>query len=156
MKLSFPSQAFPAFPSFALDIPAEWESLIIPSSSLAARAPTAGHFRPNVVVTLSRFGATYDLQQAILALKEEHAQLPEAIETVDADVDVSGFAGYAHEVTYRHAEFGTLVQSNRITVVDQGPVRDLVLAVGSCAGDRAKEDLPTLRAILKSLTVARG
>jgi hypothetical protein len=156
MKTSYPSDSFPAFPAVSVDAPADWEPIVVASSLLATRAPESSYFRPNVVVTLSRFGSTYELEEAILALKAENAALPESIETVDADVDVSGFAGHAHEVTYRHPELGALVQSTRITVIAQGSARDLVLSVGTCAGSRAAEDLLVLRGILRSLAVTVG
>ncbi len=152
--LSFPSSDFPAFPAIGIDIPDDWQGFTLAGAVLAAAAPEVpGEFRPNVVVSITRFDAGYQLSTAADAIAEKFAGLDDAHE-IGRDVSTIGGVEWAHiESTFLDPRVGTLVQAAHLAVITHGPVADLVQVTGSVTGSQAKAGLlDTIRTIQRSAT----
>lgn len=152
--VQYPSEAFPAEPTIGLDIPDNWEAVVIPGSVLAvARELEEGVFRPNIVISVTRFTGTYDLQVAIDAVVAKFASLEDAKE-IGRDISTIGDREWAHiESTFIDPRAGTLVQAAHLTVVRHGAVTDLVQATGSVNAAQAQGGvLVELRNIQRSIT----
>jgi len=152
--LTFPSDAFPALPTIAIDVPDDWAAITVPCTIMAAAAPeTPGEFRPNVVVSVTRFGADYSLDVAANAVIEKFAGLEQAHEIGRDRVTVGGLEWAHIESTFLDPRAGTLVQAAHLAVVVNGQVADLVQITGSVTGTQAKAGvLDTLRTIQRSAT----
>ncbi len=150
--LTFPSDAFPALPTITVEIPDDWSAISVPGTILAAAAPeTPGEFRPNVVVSVTRFSADYALDVAANAVVEKFAGLEQAHELGRDRVTVDGVEWAHIESTFVDPRVGTLVQAAHLAVIANGPVADLVQVTGSVTGAQAKAGvLDTLRSIQRS------
>jgi hypothetical protein len=154
MDVAFPSELFPPFPSLRMAIDDSWRPWTAPGSVLAAVAPeTDEAFRPNIVITTSRFDSDYSLSAASSVLDERIRQLPE-VEIVGATTrTVDGREMLVKEVAFRSERELTLVQSYRLMVVQHDGVQDLIHGTGTCDSAHAARDLVTIRAALDSLAV---
>ena len=149
--VSFPSEAFPAFPSVFLQAPDDWQPLNAFGSVLAIAEPVAaGQFRSNVVVALSRFGADYELQTAIDAVEKKFAEQTDIAVIGKEQRDVMGVPGFRMEVSFSDPRVGTLAQAVHLAVIRTGGTSDLVQITGSAAGEHVKTVWPTIRSILDS------
>lgn len=151
--VSFPSAAFPAYPSVALDVPDDWEPLNAQGSLIAvAQRVEAGQFRPNVVVAISRFTGDYQLATAIEAVVRKFGEQKDISEIGREERTVLGVPGFRMEVSFSDERVGTLVQAIHLAVVRQGGVADLVQITGSCSASQAREIWPVVRSVLESAT----
>ena len=149
----FPGDDFPAFPSIALEAPEDWEPIHAYGSVLAVAEPQRpGRFRSNVVVALSRFGADYALDTAVQAVTEKFQTLPDLEVIGREERTVLGAPGFRMEVSFSDPRVGTLVQAVHLAVIPAGGVSDLVQVTGTAGGAQAREDWPTIRAVLDSAT----
>ena len=103
-QLTFPSDAAPAFPAITLELPDNWAPFSTTGAVLSAGRESAhGEFRPNVVVTVSRYGSDFTLEQAsadVVALVEA---LDGVVELGQDTLTVLGQEGFRIEFSYHHA-----------------------------------------------------
>jgi hypothetical protein len=150
-SVTFPSEAFPAYPSVSLQAPDDWQPLQAYGSVLAVAEPVeAGRFRSNVVVAISRFGADYQLQTAIDAVEKKFAEQTDISIIGKEEREVLGVPGFRMEVTFSDPRVGTLAQAVHLAVVRSGGMSDLVQITGSAAGEHVKTVWPVVRSILDS------
>lgn len=153
--LTFPSAEFPAFPTISLDAPDDWTGIVVPGTVLAVAAPEIeGEFRPNVVVSVTRFTADYALDLAENAVVEKFAGLEDS-HLIGRDRSTIGDLEWAHvESTFLDPRVGTLVQAAHLAVVVHDGVADLIQVTGSVTGLQAKDGvINTLRELQRSVTV---
>ena len=152
--LTFPSAQFPALPTISLDVPDDWQPIVVPGTILAVAAPEVpGVFRPNLVVSVTRFAADYSLELAENAVVEKFASLEEAHQ-IGHDRTTLGDLEWAHiESTFLDPRVGTLVQAAHLAVVVHDGVADLIQITGSVTGSQAKDGvIGTLRDVQRSAT----
>lgn len=152
--LNFPSADFPAFPVISIDVPDDWQGLTLAGAVIAAAAPEVpGEFRPNVVVSVTRFDAGYALDTAEQAILQKFAGLEQAHEIGRDRVTVEGVEWAHIESTFLDPRAGTLVQAVHAAVVSHGRVADLVQITASVTGSQAQAGLiDTIRTIQRSAT----
>ncbi len=153
-QASFPSDAFPAFPAVTLDAPDGWEPRAFAGTVLALiddRGPEA--FSPNVVVGLTRAEAGHTLDAAAAAVEEYVAQLPDVAPVDSARVEFSGRTWAVSEFAYATAAVGTVVQVVAVTVIDHGPVTDVVRVTGTATPADYETSLPAIRQIVAGARV---
>ncbi len=153
-QLTFPSAAFPAFPAVVADVPDDWQAVSVPGTVMATAAPeVAGEFRPNVVVSITRFAAGYALGTAEEAVAQRFAGFEQAHE-IGRDRSEIGGREWAHiESTFVDPRVGTVVQAAHLAVVENGPVVDLVQVTGTVSAAQAKAGvLDVVRGIQRSIT----
>ncbi|MFD1715781.1 hypothetical protein ACFSBZ_15015 [Amnibacterium flavum] len=152
-SVSFPSEAFPAFPEVSVQAPDDWQPINAYGSVLAVAEPVeAGRFRSNVVVALSRFGADYELKTAIEAVEKKFGEQTDIAVIGKEEREVLGVPGFRMEVSFSDPRVGTLAQAVHIALIRSGGVSDLVQITGSAAGEHVKTVWPTIRGILDSAT----
>lgn len=154
-QASFPSADFPAFPAVTLDAPDGWEPRAFAGTLLALiddRGPDA--FSPNVVVGVTRTVAGHTLDEAAAAIEEYVARLPEVAQVDAARVEFGGRAWAVSEFAYASAAVGTVVQVVAVTVVDHGPVTDVVRVTGTATPADYETSLPAIRQIVADAVVA--
>src|SRR5690606_20268455 len=100
------------YPAVSLNAPADWEPLHLPGMHLAVAAPLEpGVFRPNVVAVITRFGADYEMQTAIDAVRQKFAALEQSRE-IGSDVrEINGHQWSHTESTFVDPRAGTLIQA---------------------------------------------
>jgi hypothetical protein len=153
-QASFPSDAFPAFPAVTLDAPDGWEPRPFAGTVLALvddRGPEA--FSPNVVVGVTRTAAGHTLDEAAAAVEEYVAQLPEVAPVDSARVELGDRMWAVSEFAYATAAVGTVVQVVAVTVVDHGPVADVVRVTGTATPADYETSLPAIRQIVAGARV---
>lgn len=154
-NLAFPSEEFPAQPAITLQIPDDWLPVHSPGAVMAARrAAEEGTFVPNVVVRIERRPADFEVTDALTELKQYAAQRPQGTtsEPFKAELDGQLFVGC--DLSWVDDRVGTVLQAHLFGGVPSGPFLQLVQVTGSVGGAQAREEYPTLKAIMKSLTVA--
>jgi hypothetical protein len=126
--------------------------MIVAQAVMAVAAPeVSGVFRANVVVTVSRHPAAFTLDAAADELRAATIGLPDVAVVGTERVTRTGLEQVEHEVSFRHGDAGTVIQSHVLYVVDQGRACDVVHVIGTCGGDRFAEDLSVLRSCLGSI-----
>lgn len=153
-QASFPSDAFPAFPAVTLDAPDGWEPRAFAGTVLALiddRGPDA--FSPNVVVGVTRTIAGHTLDEASAAVEEYVSRLPEVAPVDSARVDFGDRAWAVSEFAYTTDSVGTVVQVVAVTVVDHGPVTDVVRVTGTATPADYETSLPAIRQIVADARV---
>lgn len=154
---SFPSAEAPALPSISVELPEAWQQRTAPDMLLAViedRGPDA--FSPNVVIGVTRQPAGHTLQSAQRAADEYVQDLREVALLDRAEVDLGGRTWYVIEFAHITDVAGTVAQVVAVTVVDNGPVSDMVRVTGTVAGDRTEQDLPGVREVIASTRVAEA
>ncbi|MFB2579913.1 hypothetical protein ACEXQD_01570 [Herbiconiux sp. P15] len=149
--LSFPGDSAPALPSIGLTVPDDWSALAVSGAVLAAgKQVEPEHFRPNIVVAISRFAAGYTLQTAIDAVVARVESI-EGVQELGRDAhEVLGREGFRMEFSYPDPRVGSLMQGVRIAIVENGPVTDLVQITGTTSGQQATEMWDEIREIQSS------
>lgn len=153
-QASFPSDDFPAFPAVTLDAPDGWEPRAFAGTVLALiddRGPDA--FSPNVVVGVTRTAAGHTLDEAAAAVEEYVSRLPEVAPVDSARVEFGGRTWAVSEFAYTTAAVGTVVQVVAVTVVDHGPVTDVVRVTGTATPADYETSLPAIRQIVADARV---
>jgi hypothetical protein len=154
-NLAFPSEEFPAQPAITLRIPDGWEPVHAPGAVMAARrAAEEGTFAPNVVVRVDRRPVDFEIADALTELKHFAAGRPQGTtsEPFKAELDGQLFVGC--DLSWVDDLVGTVLQAHLFGGVPSGPLLQLVQVTGSVGGAKAREDYPTIKTIMKSLTVA--
>jgi hypothetical protein len=153
--LTFPSEAFPAYPQLSMVTPAGWVALAGVGLPLAAaREVPQGQFRPNVLVTVQRSGAGHTLADARKEVDARFKDLPRFTETLREDAaEVLGAAGLRVEGYFSDGKGGTLVQAVRMALLQRGAVCDVVQITGTCAGSQVDPAFGEIRAIQDSLVL---
>jgi hypothetical protein len=149
--VTFPSEAFPAYPAIALDHPKGWGPTAGVGVVLAVgKRVMPKQFQPLVAVTIARFAPGYSLDDAVATVLASVAPLAQYQELGRAELEVLGGPGFRIEGAFVHPQVGGLVQAARITVVDHGSAVDLVQVTGTCTATQAKGTLKEIRAIQAS------
>lgn len=153
--LTFPSEAFPASPSLQVDQPEGWVALAGVGLPIAlAQEVAPGRFRPNVLVTVTRFGADHTVAAARKEVNARLKSLPRFTETLRENAaELLGGPGMRVEGYFGDGKGGTLVQALRMGVLAAGPVFDVVQITGTCAGDQVESVFGQIREIQDSLTL---
>ena len=151
--LTFPSEAFPAYPQLSIQTPEGWVALAGVGLPLAAaREVPAGQFRPNVLVTVQRFGAGHTMADARKEVNGRLNDLPKFTETLREDgAGLLGTTGLRVEGYFSDGKGGTLVQAVRMAVLQTGAVCDVVQITGTCAGSQVEPAFGEIRDIQDSL-----
>jgi hypothetical protein len=153
-KLAFPSEEFPAQPAVTLAIPDDWKPVHSPGAVMAARrGAEEGTFVPNVVVRIERRPADFEVSDALTELRTFVAGRPQGTisEPFQAELDGRQFVGC--DLSWVDDRVGTVLQAHLFGGLPSGPFLQLVQVTGSVGGAQAREDYPTIKAIMKSLTV---
>ena len=153
-RLAFPSEEFPAQPAITLEIPDTWSPAHSPGAVMAARRDAAeGAFVPNVAVRIERRPAGFHVADALTELRQFVAGRPQGAisEPFKADLDGRQFVGC--DLSWVDDQVGTVLQAHLFGGVPSGPFLQLVQVTGSVGGAKAAEDYPTIKAIMKSLTL---
>lgn len=150
----FPSEQFPAFPAFTVAAPDEWSAISASGVVLAiGREIEEGEFRPNLVVSVSRFAAGYQLATAIEAVSLKFASLPDMVEIGREERPVLSAPGFRLEASFTDARVGSLAQAIHIAVLDRGPVVDLVQITATASAAQAMTLWPEIREIQNSVAL---
>lgn len=154
-RIAYPSADFPGPPRVAVEVPDDWETLMVPGVQLAVAQPrTDGQFRANVVVTVQRFGPDFTLQAARAGLEQRKAALPELEELGTGEIEVEGTSWIASEYGYTQPGRPTVVQAARYAVLDRGGVAmDVLEIVGSCGAETAEDEIEVVRTIQDSVSI---
>jgi hypothetical protein len=153
--LTFPSSDAPALPIVSLDVPDDWHVLSTTAALLAAaKEVEQGEFRPNVVVSISRYGSGYTLDTAIESVIEKVRAIHGVAELGRDRPEVLGRAGFRIEFSYPDTRAGTLVQAVRLALVANGPALDLVEVTATATAAQASAIWPEIRAIQSSATLS--
>ncbi|APX32506.1 hypothetical protein BH708_06970 [Brachybacterium sp. P6-10-X1] len=154
-RISYPSADFPGPPRVAVEVPDDWETLMVPGVQLAVAQPrTDGRFRANVVVTVQRFGPDFTLEAARAGLEQRKATLPELEELGTGEIEVEGTSWIASEYGYTQPGRPTVVQAARYAVLDRGGVAmDVLEIVGSCGAESAEDEIEVVRTIQDSVSI---
>lgn len=154
-KMAFPSQEFPAQPAITLQIPVDWMPVHSPGTVMAARrVAQEGTFVPNVVVRVERRPVDFEVTDALTELKAFAAERPQGASSEPFKAELDGQLFVGCDLSWVDEQVGTVLQAHLFGGVPSGPFLQLVQVTGSVGGSQAREDYPTLKAIMKSLTVA--
>ena len=154
-NLAFPSEEFTAQPAITLQIPEDWESVHAPGAVIAARrAADDGSFVPNVVVRIERRPADFEITDALAELRAFAAERPQGTTSEPFNAELDGHAFVGCDLSWVDDRVGTVLQAHLLGGIPSGPFVQLVQVTGSVGGARASADHPTVRTIMKSLTVA--
>lgn len=151
---AFPSADFPAHPSITLDTPDGWAPRVVAGTVIAvAEDRGADAFSPNVIVGLTRVPAGHTLDEAAAAITTQVAQLAEVAPVDTATVDFAGRDWWVTEFAYASAAAGTVVQVVAVTVIENGPVADVVRVTGTASPADYETSLPAIRQIVSSAVI---
>lgn len=149
----FPSAEFPELPALTMAIPEGWAARQVPGTLLAVvldRGP--GAFSPNIVITLTR-GTQSTWEQAEAAVDEYAAGLQD-VETAPRERVVLGERRWSVlEFAHVIPEAGTVFQTIATTLVDRGPVFDLIRATSTVTPDVLDATQPQVRAAIGSIRI---
>ena len=157
-KLAFPSEEFPAQPgtklAVTLQIPQDWRPVHPTGVVLAARrVAEEGAFVPNVVVRIESRPAGFEVTDALSELKAFAASKPQGTTSQPYQAEIDGRQFVGCDVSWVDDRAGTVLQAHLFSAVPSGPSLQLVQVTGSVGGAQARTDYPTIKAIVKSLTV---
>ena len=154
-KLAFPSREFPAQPAITLQIPLDWIPVHSPGTVMAARrVAQEGTFVPNVVVRIERRPVDFEVTDALTELKAFAAERPQGTTSEPFKAELDGRLFVGCDLSWVDDQVGTVLQAHLFGGVPSGPFLQLVQVTGSVGGAQAREDYPTIKTIMKSLTVA--
>lgn len=154
-NLAFPSEEFPAQPAITMQIPDGWEPVHAPGAVMAARrAGEEGTFAPNVVVRMERRPSDFEVADALTELKKLAAGRPAGTTSAPFKAELDGQLFVGCDLSWVDDVAGTVLQAHLFGGVPSGPFLQLVQVTGSVGGAQAREDYPTMKTIMKSLTVA--
>ena len=153
-NLAFPSEEFPAQPAITLQIPEDWEPVHASGAVMAARrAAYDGTFVPNVVVRIERRPADFETPDALAELRAFAAERPQGTTSEPFLTELDGQSFVGCDLAWVDDEAGTVLQAHLFGGIRSGPSLQLVQVTGSVGGAQARADYPTVKAIMKSLTV---
>ena len=153
--LAFPSEEFPALPAVTLHIPQDWKPVHAPGAMMAARSGSdVGAFVPNVVVRIERRPVDFAIADALAELTQFAAERRQGTASAPSEVELDGRLFVGCDLSWVDDQVGTVLQTHLFGLVPSGPFVQLVQVTGSVGGARAHEDYPTVKAIMKSLTVS--
>lgn len=154
-NLAFPSEEFPAQPAITLQIPEDWEPVHASGAVMAARrAADDGTFVPNVVVRIERRPADFEITDALAELKAFAAERPQGTTSEPFTTKFDGQPFVGCDLSWVDDHAGTVLQAHLFGGFASGLFLQLVQVTGSVGGAHARADYPTVKAIMKSLTVA--
>jgi hypothetical protein len=153
-RLAFPSDEFPAQPAITLQIPDDWLPVHSPGSVMAARRGTEeGAFVPNVVVRIERRPDDFEVTDALNELRQLAVGRPQGTISQPFKAELDGRMFVGCDLSWVDDQLGTVLQAHLFGAVPSGPFHQLVQVTGSVGGAQAREDYPTIKAIMQSLTV---
>lgn len=156
-EFSYPSDQFPPQPGLTLTTPDGWTAIPAPGAAMAVRADAAPDtFAPNVLITVHRYLADFELSTALDGLRAELAEFEESRVEEPFAATFGEDPCVVVNTGVRHPEHGMLVQVHAYTSFGYGPVKDVIHVVGTCAGGRITEDYPLLQQVLESTRVTPG
>ncbi|QOT15463.1 hypothetical protein [Paenarthrobacter sp. YJN-5] len=150
----YPSTAFPAFPSIAVDPPEGWTPRVVPDAVGALMGPAVpGSYVPNVVITVSRRTPDYGLKDIAKSVDAFLSTLPDAVLLGTEPVVINGRDWHIREARYTHPDAGSLTQFTAVTVVQRDVTTDVVQLTGSCRASDDNQDLKAIYALVASTEV---
>jgi len=157
-KLAFPSKEFPAQPgtdlALTLQIPEGWKASPTANTVMAARRVVQDStFTPNVVVRIERRQASFEITDALTELKDFAATKSQGVTSKPYEVQIDGRQFEGCDVSWVDDKIGTVLQVHLFSAVPSGSSIQLVQVTGSVGGAQAQRDYPTIKAMVKSLTV---
>lgn len=152
--LSFPSDAFPAYPHLSLNAPKDWQALAAVGLPIAvAKEVPAGQFRPNILVTLARFGGDYNFAAARKGLDLKLKKLPRYRETERTEAPFLGGEGLHIAGRFTAAKGELIRQSVSIAVINRGHVFDVVEITATSTLVSGDNVVSEIQEIINSLSV---
>jgi hypothetical protein len=153
-EASFPSAAFPDFPTVTIEHPDAWVTRPVPGALIAViDEHDAETFSPNVIVGVTRVAGDHTLADEVAAVAQYVTQLPEVAPVDNAPVDFGDRTWGVAEFAYRADGAGSIVQVIAVTVVGNGDVTDVVRVTGTAGADDYETALPVIRSIVASARV---
>lgn len=153
--LVFPSEEFPAQPAVTLQIPEDWQPVHAPGAVMAARSAVAdGAFVPNVVVRIERRPVGFEITDAVSELRDYAAGRSQGTTSEPYSTEIDGRVFVGCDLSWVDDQVGTVLQAHLLGAVPSGLFLQLIQVTGSVGGAQAREDYPTVKAIIASLTVA--
>ncbi|NLA65440.1 MAG: hypothetical protein GX862_05845 [Leucobacter sp.] len=150
--LSYPSNEFPVFPSLSIDVPDDWEALIVDNTVLAAGAPHEERtFKPNICVSVDRHPGSRTIEDAAAATAGALEAAEDYTEIGREFREVLGAPGFRIEGSFIMQDVGTLFQASHIAIIQHAGSYDIVHAIATCSASQAKDLVPTMREALDSL-----
>lgn len=155
-EIAWPSASNPGPPDVSLEIPDDWEELLVPGVVLAVAGPAEPkRFRTNLVVSVQRMPAGHGLDRVRRTVQERLGALPQLERLGDGDLDCGGRTWYAAEYGYTHPGRPTVIQASRATTfAHPSGVIDVVDVVGSCGAEDADAQIVLLRSVQDSVRLA--
>ncbi|MGN6605511.1 MAG: hypothetical protein ACTHMS_00680 [Jatrophihabitans sp.] len=155
-ELTAPSATFPAPPACSVTVPDDWEPVLLPGASVAARqSGTDGTFAANVVIAVDRSSVAWSVDDALLLLRRDLG--PGARLDEPAAVSIGEREFVLVNAAFDHPELGTLVQAHAYTSVPVNEqVKDVVHVVGTCTADRRAEEYPLVQGVMNSVRLLPG
>jgi len=120
----------------------------------ARRVAQEGTFVPNVVVRIERRPVDFEVTDALTELKAFAAERPQGTTSEPFKAELDGLRFVGCDLSWVDDQVGTVLQAHLFGGVPSGPFLQLVQVTGSVGGAQAREDYPTIKTIMKSLTVA--
>ncbi len=153
--LTFPSEAFPAYPTLSAPQPEGWVALAAVGLPLAlAREVEGKKFRANVLTSLTRVGAEHSFDGQVSAVTAKLKKLPRYKETLRELGGTEQIPELYIEGRFAGAKGELLGQFVRVVVLSRGYVYDVVEITGTVsllAGDNSEEEV---REIVKGVVVS--
>jgi hypothetical protein len=156
--LAFPSAEFPAqpgiTPTITLQIPKDWKPVHTAQIALGAkRVAETGTFDPNVIVRIVRRTAGFETTDSITELKDYAATKPQGTTSEPYNVEIDGRQFLGCDVSWVDPKVGTVLQAHLFSGAPSGSIVELIQVIGGVGGAQAHEELLSVKAIMKTLTV---
>lgn len=153
-SLSFPSDAFPGYPTLSVEAPENWVALGAVGLPLALARDLEGQtFRPNVLVSISRLGADHSFEKQVSVVNARVKKLPRFKELNRETIEADDRWELLVEGRFAGAKGELLKQNVRIVVLKRAYVYDVVEITGTVsliARDNGEEEM---NAIVRSIEV---
>ena len=157
-QVTYPSRVVPGPPPLRMELPDGWEQVWVPETLVAIveKDTGAGHFLANVTVRFFQRVGAFTGPDAVDELRGWLADKADPQFEGDKGVEVDGRMWHGAHLAFRDPNAGTIGQVHFFTTAAENDVVDVLHFTGSCGGDRAQEDMPTIRRILESIRLETG
>lgn len=150
---TYPSGQFPAQPSVSIEAPDDWMTAAVPDGVLAIREAGTDQFAANIVVSISRHTAAFDLADAITAIGREVAGYAEPQVDTPFEIKIHDRSYAALDVAFRHPEAGVIGQIHLLTGVARTDQIDVVHLTATYGGTDTDTAYPRLQSVVRTLVV---
>ncbi|NYE96082.1 hypothetical protein FHU41_002332 [Psychromicrobium silvestre] len=152
---SFPSEAFPGFPSVSVELPEGWATRAVQDTLAAWVFPDGTeNFTSNVVLSITRLAAERTLAETEAAIEAAASKLNEVELFNSVNVQMGGRDWHVHEYVFVHPQVGTLIQVMAATNVVSGDFTDTVQLTGSVSPLNQERDLDVVRDMIRGAQVS--